>query len=235
MSSVLDRMVERTRGMLPAAEPRIAASASPRDESAFTATPTNDWQGEIVVEPESRPDTPMGRRRPPPAEVSDGPEEVRPVALSTKQASWKTLTHDAAGERPQAAAAASPVQPPVVARVTRQVAEEVPEVRHAGQEPATPASVDAVERVYEARTAIPLQRAEPASRLANEDVENEAEMSRARTEDRPETLHEHREITISIGSISMEAVPQPAVRIPAAFRPQVSLDAFLQGRQEGRR
>lgn len=227
MSGVLDRMVQRTRGELPAVEPLVApqwtalAAHSASSEDAFEReAPFRMDLPRREVAPLSKPERTakipkLNQSAPAPAGVSDHNRSIEPSPPASEPAHHAQIrsTAENLGEvKPQVAAQAPQDSIPPELRVL--------EVRTVN----APGTASDLQR----KAADEPQRIPPPKRQKPEHEVKPAQAAvQARNEAAPgmEAAGEHTEIHITIGSIELHA-PRAAAKTPP-FQPRVTLDQFL--------
>ncbi|MGB7548980.1 MAG: hypothetical protein WBM14_14630 [Terracidiphilus sp.] len=234
MSGLLDRMVQRARGALPAVEPLVApqwtalaAQQAPAEETHDSHAPMRQPKRRFV---ESREDAPL------PAANGGGAEEsaqnaapVQGASRSGEMMRVRSDRHadgDSATDASGVAAAAQPVlaelEPHALEVRTVSVAKAELHAR-APELPVPPESGDAKPPRRE-----PASAAKPVPRSPSQGMVHGAQSASSASSPLMEAAGDHTEIHITIGSIELRA-PRTEAKAPA-FRPRVTLDEFLNRR-----
>ena len=244
--SVLDRMAQRARGTLATAEPRVPVSTLPLHASAADAAGA-EWVGEEHVQVENRRSRPDQRLTSAPM-PGNAPATSRPARNASSESAQRRAAADEGPKMPEPAA-------PYPVRLLRALDGELsrPSHRSRNENPDTSEATAGSSRPALQASApaenMPQQLAQraggevqsPGSDERSPFAQSQAGANRdasiaieAAGEGGLQIIHEHREVSISIGTISMQSTPQAAPHRAPAFRPRVSLDAFLERRQGSR-
>ncbi len=233
MSGLLDRMVQRARGALPAVEPLLApqwtapaAQRAPAEET-HEADVTRPPERRFV---ESREGAPLPAAKSPGAE--DSAQTATPLQGAGRSGEMARVRSDRdanGGTGTDASGIAAEAQP-----VPSDLELRVPEVRtvsaaraelHAPspQLPAPPESGDVKPQRRDSASA-----AKPAPRNPSQATAHGAKIGSDAPSPQMEAVGDHTEIHITIGSIELRAARAEAKAPP--FRPRVTLDEFLNRR-----
>jgi hypothetical protein len=231
MSGVLDRMVQRSRGQLPAIEPLVRAQQTAAAALPFVV------EESVAAASRGRKAASAGRvrasRDEPAAAVRD---DVRRDAAQAKGATRKDSRRSEALEVASVEGAAEIDRTPTAKEAdqdgwNRERLEQAAEPRDGAQEREQPHESSIEMRAEK----VPVKSEETAGESIRTRVKVEP---RAATPDTPAARNEagdaamdaaeHTEIHITIGSVELRAPRvSPAPPKPPAFRPRVTLDEFL--------